>query len=167
MRTAISGIVLASLLTMGLTGEASRNSLLLEHNDSNDFQSVEDNENRMYKISDLDSITVDENGNVVENEISLFGWTINGSHIEPGQTKYYFPSDMPDGFPMGSYEIVEVEVSWGKNTSIEIGLEGGTHYTQSGTGTKVFLYPYSSGQHKLYIKNLGDFAIDVNGTIEY
>lgn len=120
----------------------------------------------VYEISDLGSITIDENGNIVEDEISLFVWTISGSHIEPGHTKFYFPSNNPDGFPITAYRGIEVNLSWGLNTSVEIGLEGGISTVKRGTEARVFLYPYTTGSHRLYIKNLGEVAIDVNGTIE-
>ena len=167
MRKIFSSVILASLLVVGTSVDALGSEEPSTDSYAKDSRIMEGTEKTVYEISDLNSVTIDENGNPVENEISLFSWGINGSHIEPGQTKYYFPSNIPEGFPIAAYQVMEVNLSWGRDTSIEIGLEDGPHFTQSGTGTRIFLYSYSSGNHKLYIKNLGNSAIDVNGTIEY
>ena len=117
-------------------------------------------------ICNLDSVTYDEYGNIIE-DISLFNWTINGSRIEPGQTKYYFPSGEAEGFEIYTDEVLEVNISWNHDTTLKIGLEGGFSGIVSGSSAKIYLYPYSSGFHRVYIKNLGNETITVNGTISF
>ena len=141
-----------------------------DHNTVSDYGKEKEFENKndegLINISDLGSITVDENGNVVDENISTFGWTINGSIIEPGQTKYYFPSDETRGFKLYTNECIKVDVEFGKRTKFQIGLTDGYSYIQTGSSVSIQLSPYSDGFHKLFIKNLGSETITVNGNIE-
>lgn len=120
----------------------------------------------LINILDLDSITIDENGKIVEDNISTFGWSINGSIIEPGQTKYYFPSNEDRGFNLRTDEYIKVDVEFGRRTTFQIGLTDGHFYIQTGSSVSIQLRPYSDGYHKLFIKNMGSETITVNGTIE-
>ena len=120
-----------------------------------------------YDLSELDSETYDENGNLIENEITIYDITINGSTITPGHTKYYFPSGHSSGFYMIKDTIMRIRAYFPQTVSINIGLTNGDDTIFYGDTMDIWLVCYSTGYHKLYITNLGDETITVNGIIEY
>ena len=166
MRKRILMFLLSSLMTIGLSTEVLADTGIKSYKCFNiDYDHMENKKRVVYLIEDLEWMTVNE---IVSNdkEVSLFGVEIKGSHLEPGQKKYYFPTNSPEGFSIEAYEGIEVNLSWEKSTSVEVGLEGGTSVVRYGTGAVIRLIPYTSGKHRLFIKNLGNVAIDVSGTIE-
>ena len=132
----------------------------------NDTLSIQ-NVKHQYDLQVLASKLYDENGNLIENEMSMYSIAINGSTIAPGQTKYYFPSGHSSGFYMIEDTIMRIRASFSKTASIKIGLTNGDDTLFQGETMDILLICYSTGYHKLFIKNLGNETITVNGTIEY
>lgn len=120
-----------------------------------------------YNIAELSCETYDENGNLVENEISLVGFSISGSTIAPGQTKYYYPSGKPAGFYMEAGRTAAFSASWDKNTTLKIGITSGYAGKYYGKAINIDIPIYTTGNHRLYITNLGNETIVLNGTISY
>lgn len=136
------------------------------------FETVDEDGNKdIYScpLSECDWVEVDSEGNVVatSDDVLTRGYTIKGSQIGSGNTKYYWPSGDPDGFNVKSDVPVKVTLSLSKSVLVRVFLEKGTSEQRQGSDFTVMLRPYVNEKMKLGIENKSSSAITVNGTINW
>ena len=136
------------------------------------FETVDEDGNKdIYScpLSECDWVEVDSEGNIVatSDDVLTRGYTINGSQIGPGNTKYYYPSGDPDGFNVKSDVPVKVTLSLSKSVLVRVFLVRGSSAEVQSSNFTVMLRPHFSEKMRLGIENKSSSSITVNGTIEW
>lgn len=157
-----------SIVLAGIVSLFSCFSVLACETDSPDSKAYTNEKTaHIYVISELEYETYNEHGIKIESDNTLFSTSINDSSILSGHTKYYFPSGHPEGFYFQKDTYVYVVLKIDRSEKIKIGLTNGNSLTVYGNNPIAVLNAYETGYGKLYINNLNDYPIVVNGTIEY
>lgn len=120
-------------------------------------------------LSECGWVEVDSDGNIVatsEDEITS-RYTINDSTIGAGNTKYYYPSNDPEGFNVSQNIVVIVSLRLSRAARIRTFLVRGSSLETTDQNPTVYLTPYVSAKMRLGIENKSGRSITVNGTVSW
>lgn len=122
-----------------------------------------------YPLSECGWIEVDSDGNIVatSDDVIKSRYTINGSTIVAGGTKYYYPSNDPEGFSVSQNIVVTVSLRLSDAVRIKTFLVRGSSLETTDRNPTVYLTPYLSAKMRLGIENKSSSLITVNGTVSW
>lgn len=170
-------MMLGSLMEVfAKTGENGKDSskaetkVKVETEDKSDTKEKSENEDlNEYLLKECDWIEVDSEGNVIatsEDKVTA-RYSINGSVIGSGNTKYYYPSGDSAGFNVKANVPVTVSLSLNKAVTLRVFLTNGSSSTIYGKNPGAVVYPYASQKMRVGIENMTSESVTVNGTITW